>query len=409
MIVDELVFRLLRSDAAAAIRGAGAARSRRREHRQGDPLHPRQRPPRSDGRAGGAPRRHEPVALRAPVPRGRARQPDALPEAAAHGRGAAADARRRAARRRGGGARRLRERRRTSRETSRRSSALRRPPTCNAGATHARAARAVAIAGLGNRTAVAAIARRPGHRYNRFVFFAVSHQRRNRCARWSFPNSTNPGSCASSPTRGPRPGQVLIRVHASGMCGTDLHVHHGMFPLKPPIVAGHEPAGEIVELGAGVTDLRVGDRVGAFWNQKGCGRCEACQSGRPRTTASNAQSWMNLGGGNSELMLAWASGVRADPRRGVVRGGGADLLRRLHGDERPAQRRPEAGRAGRGARRRRARPPGGAAGEGGRPRDVRDHRAGRQEGGAARARAPTRCCWPATTRAACCATRAART
>ena len=37
----------------------------------------------------------------------------------------------------------------------------------------------------------------------------------------------------------PAPGQVLIRVHASGMCGTDLHVHHGMFPLKPPIVAGH--------------------------------------------------------------------------------------------------------------------------------------------------------------------------
>jgi len=67
----------------------------------------------------------------------------------------------------------------------------------------------------------------------------------------------------------PSPGQVLIRVHASGMCGTDLHVHHGVFPLKPPIVAGHEATGEIVELGAGVTDLRVGDRVGGFGNQKG--------------------------------------------------------------------------------------------------------------------------------------------
>ncbi len=67
----------------------------------------------------------------------------------------------------------------------------------------------------------------------------------------------------------PRPasGQVLVRVRSSGMCGTDLHVHHGMFPLKPPFVAGHEPTGEIVEVGAGVTDLVVGDRVGALWNQ----------------------------------------------------------------------------------------------------------------------------------------------
>jgi len=99
----------------------------------------------------------------------------------------------------------------------------------------------------------------------------------------------------------PAPGQVLVRVRSSGMCGTDLHVHHGMFPLKPPFVAGHEPTGEIVEVGAGVTDLLVGDRVGAFWNQKGCGRCASCQSGFPGSCA-NAQSWMHLGGGNSELI-----------------------------------------------------------------------------------------------------------
>jgi D-arabinose 1-dehydrogenase-like Zn-dependent alcohol dehydrogenase len=110
----------------------------------------------------------------------------------------------------------------------------------------------------------------------------------------------------------PAAGQVLVRVRASGICGTDLHVHHGVFPLKPPIVAGHEPAGEVVEVGAGVTDLRVGDRVGAFWNQKGCGRCDTCQRGRQDQCAS-AQSWMHLGGGNSELMLAWASGCALIP------------------------------------------------------------------------------------------------
>jgi len=112
----------------------------------------------------------------------------------------------------------------------------------------------------------------------------------------------------------PRPasGQVVIKVRASGMCYTDLHAHHGVFPLKPPFVAGHEPAGEIVDVGAGVTDLRVGDRVGVFWNQKGCGRCAACQAGRSGN-CPDAQSWMNLGGSNAELMLAWASGCALIP------------------------------------------------------------------------------------------------
>jgi D-arabinose 1-dehydrogenase-like Zn-dependent alcohol dehydrogenase len=112
----------------------------------------------------------------------------------------------------------------------------------------------------------------------------------------------------------PRPaaGQVVIRIRASGMCGTDLHAHHGHLGVKLPIVLGHEPAGEIVELGAGVLDLKVGDRVGVFWNQKGCGRCAACQSGRPEHCPT-AQSWMNLGGGDSELMLAWASGCALIP------------------------------------------------------------------------------------------------
>jgi D-arabinose 1-dehydrogenase-like Zn-dependent alcohol dehydrogenase len=108
----------------------------------------------------------------------------------------------------------------------------------------------------------------------------------------------------------PAPGQVVIRVHASGMCFTDLHAHHGLLQVKPPFVAGHEPAGEVVELGAGVLDLKVGDRVGVFWNQKGCGRCERCQAGR---SCPNGQSWMHLGGANSELMLAWASGCALIP------------------------------------------------------------------------------------------------
>jgi D-arabinose 1-dehydrogenase-like Zn-dependent alcohol dehydrogenase len=119
-------------------------------------------------------------------------------------------------------------------------------------------------------------------------------------------------SLTTLPDPHPAPGQVVIRVRASGMCGTDLHAHHGHLGAKLPIVLGHEPAGEIVELGAGVLDLKVGDRVGVFWNQKGCGRCATCQSGRP-DHCPTAQSWMHLGGANSELMLAWATGCALIP------------------------------------------------------------------------------------------------
>jgi D-arabinose 1-dehydrogenase-like Zn-dependent alcohol dehydrogenase len=120
-----------------------------------------------------------------------------------------------------------------------------------------------------------------------------------------------PWSIRDMPDPRPAAGQVLIRIHASGMCFTDVHAHHGVFPLKPPFVAGHEPAGVIAEVGPGVTDLKVGDRVGVFWNQKGCGRCNVCQAGRGG--CANSQSWMHLGGANSELMLAWASGCQLIP------------------------------------------------------------------------------------------------
>jgi len=121
-----------------------------------------------------------------------------------------------------------------------------------------------------------------------------------------------PWEIMKMPDPRPAPGQVLIRIRASGMCHTDIHVHHGAFPLPTPVVAGHEPVGEIVELGAGVTDLRVGDMVGVSWFQKGDGRCPACLAGHPEG-CPNAQTWMQVGGGNSELMLAWASGCTLLP------------------------------------------------------------------------------------------------
>ena len=80
----------------------------------------------------------------------------------------------------------------------------------------------------------------------------------------------------------PEPGesQVLIKIRASGMCYTDVHQTHGGSPGGFPRTLGHEPAGEIVAVGPGVTVRKAGDRVGVPWVQHTCGRCEWCARGQ---------------------------------------------------------------------------------------------------------------------------------
>lgn len=73
-------------------------------------------------------------------------------------------------------------------------------------------------------------------------------------------------------------GEVLIRIRACGICGTDPHILHGVWPGGFPLVPGHEAAGEVVKLGDGVHKLRIGDRVTVDPNV-GCGYCEFCQRG----------------------------------------------------------------------------------------------------------------------------------
>lgn len=79
------------------------------------------------------------------------------------------------------------------------------------------------------------------------------------------------------------PNEVRIRVKSCGICGTDQHIFHGhpgSAEVKPPIVLGHELAGEVIELGAAVTNLHIGDRVSIDPNLY-CGSCEYCRNGRP--------------------------------------------------------------------------------------------------------------------------------
>lgn len=89
----------------------------------------------------------------------------------------------------------------------------------------------------------------------------------------------------------PRPGEVVLRVGVCGVCGTDLHIADGEFPPTPyPIVPGHEFAGEIVAVGAGVEDVSEGDRV-AVDPSLFCGRCHFCRRGR----GNLCQNWGAIG------------------------------------------------------------------------------------------------------------------
>ncbi|HEU4656636.1 MAG TPA: zinc-dependent alcohol dehydrogenase family protein [Capillimicrobium sp.] len=98
---------------------------------------------------------------------------------------------------------------------------------------------------------------------------------------------------------GPGPGELLVRIGAAGLCHSDLSVIDGSRPRVMPMVLGHEAAGEVVEVGPGVTDIAVGDRV-VMTFVPSCGHCTPCLSGRAALcepgAAANAAGEL-LGGG----------------------------------------------------------------------------------------------------------------
>jgi alcohol dehydrogenase, propanol-preferring len=83
----------------------------------------------------------------------------------------------------------------------------------------------------------------------------------------------------SRDTPTPGPGEITLRVRACAVCRTDLHIVDGELPLpRLPLVPGHEIVGTVEALGAGVTGLRVGERVGVPWLGGTCGRCAYCDN-----------------------------------------------------------------------------------------------------------------------------------
>ena len=117
------------------------------------------------------------------------------------------------------------------------------------------------------------------------------------------------------PVPTPGIGEVLVRVHACGVCHTDLHATNGDWPDKPPLprIPGHEAIGEVVQLGDYVTGVQIGDRVGVPWLHSACGACEQCLSGWETLCAHQKRSGYDVDGGFAEYVVADANFVAKIP------------------------------------------------------------------------------------------------
>jgi propanol-preferring alcohol dehydrogenase len=109
----------------------------------------------------------------------------------------------------------------------------------------------------------------------------------------------------------PGPGQVIVRLEASGICHTDIHAAHGDWPVKPapPFVPGHEGVGRIEAVGEGVPAERIGERVAIPWLHVACGTCEFCVSGWETLCLDQKNTGYTVDGCYSESVAAMAAYV----------------------------------------------------------------------------------------------------
>jgi propanol-preferring alcohol dehydrogenase len=104
------------------------------------------------------------------------------------------------------------------------------------------------------------------------------------------------------------PGQIRVRVEASGLCHTDIHAAHGDWPVKPtpPFTPGHEGVGIVVERAPDVTEVSIGDRVAMPWLGYACGVCDYCVSGWETLCESQENMGYSIDGGFGEYATAYA-------------------------------------------------------------------------------------------------------
>jgi alcohol dehydrogenase, propanol-preferring len=112
----------------------------------------------------------------------------------------------------------------------------------------------------------------------------------------------------------PSSDQVLIKVHACGVCRTDLHIMDGELPnLQYPIIPGHQIVGEIVKLGKNHKNWSLGDRVGVSWLGYSCGVCTYCHATQENLCDSARYTGYQINGGFAEYCLAYVDYCLAIP------------------------------------------------------------------------------------------------
>jgi threonine 3-dehydrogenase len=118
------------------------------------------------------------------------------------------------------------------------------------------------------------------------------------------------------PVPSPGPGQVLLRVLRAGVCGTDLHIWEwdawASGRMKPPVTVGHEFVGEVVELGAGVTELKLGERVSCE-SHIICQHCIACRTGNGHVCENTRILGVDVNGGWAEYVAVPAANAWRAP------------------------------------------------------------------------------------------------
>ena len=111
------------------------------------------------------------------------------------------------------------------------------------------------------------------------------------------------------PVPEPGPGQVLVKIEASGLCHTDIHAARGDWPVKPKdlLIPGHEGVGRVVAVGSEGLHVAIGDRVALPWLAHACGRCRYCVGGWETYCGEPQYMGYTMDGGYAEFAVGYAS------------------------------------------------------------------------------------------------------
>ena len=111
----------------------------------------------------------------------------------------------------------------------------------------------------------------------------------------------------------PQSNEVIIKIQAAGICGTDLHIYKDEFPTRPPVVMGHEISGEVVEVGQTVSHIPLGTRVTSETYYKTCETCMYCRRGQQNLCLNRLSIGSGVNGGFTQYVVVPAKNIHALP------------------------------------------------------------------------------------------------